>query len=337
MTKRFVVGASCLAALVAVGVWFLMIRVSKEATGPESVLVHKEEGSQEDQYNLVSSADASWDDSPADGPGGSGNSGLLFSDSGKKEGAALEARKASVINRLVSASGVERRLSNMNHMVEQQLESLVSDQDMTEKERADFAKLIRDHFDGQAMLEQYKKELAVQLSEAELGELRAVYNDPLVLRYQQINNDLLLNLTEQQDDFADYQSQQSQNPSPEERASLIARLDEVTGASAQTARLSMEVLNAFFQDDGSPEGKEVEAEFREDFSRSVAKQVRLGIEYAVRDYQDAEVEDTIRAHDKALIRKTAGILTDVVRNPMIKVLQAAKLLSESRNSGGPVN
>jgi len=331
MKKGYVAGAILIAGVAAVAVWKGL--ADKE---PANKKVAQVSDDKDQSFSMVSPTSDSW---------GSKGKGSAATATANKP---VEAKKPDSLSRpekvehLVKVSGIAKRLTSMNSMIEQQLEALLSDQELNEKEKAEFAKIFKENFDGDALLADYKRRLSESLDDSEIEQLQDIYNDPNVARYHQLNNDMMnpLNMKDHQEEFMEYMNSKGQNPTAEERRSLIERLDEVTNTSAQTTRLSMEILKSFAQEEeGFEAGKEMDAEFQAEISKAISQQVRSGLEFTLRDTPDGEVSDLAKAMNHDSYRKANGLMTDTVTGPLKKIFTEANRLMGDKSDHGrdPLN
>lgn len=334
MKKSYLAGGLVLAGVALVAAIQSFSGSSSKDTIKENKQTTKSET--EESYSVVSTANSSWG-SRSHGSEGHEASGSVKPSS--KSTGTVEEVKTAQVERLVKTSGMAKRLTSMNAMIEQQLEALISDQELSEKDRSEFSKIFKENFDGQKLLAEYKQRLYENLSDQELEELESIYKDPNVIRYQQLNNDMMniSNMKENQDEFIEFMNYKSQNPTSEDRQALINKLDKATNASEQTTMLSMEILKSFVKDEDGPAGKEMEEEFLKEIKSAVTAQVQSGIEFTTRDMPDGEIADTANKLDVEAYRKQNLQMTEVVKGPMKRTFEKVSQLMDKNDPVGPIN
>lgn len=333
MKKSYLAGGLVLAAAAIVVISQNFSGSSSKQAKEEKIQTSTPEKSE--GYSVVSTTSSSWGSktSPSESTSKSAET------TASKDSGSAEAVKTAKVEQLVKTSGIAKRLNSMNAMIEQQLEALISDQELSEKDRAEFSKIFKENFDGQKLLAEYKQRLYENLTDQELAELESIYKDPNVIRYQQLNNDMMniANMKENQDEFMEFMNYKSQNPTSEDRQALINKLDKATNASEQTTMLSMEILKSFVKDEDGPAGKEMEEEFLKEIKSAVTAQVQSGIEFTTRDMPDGEIADTANKLDVEAYRKQNFQMTEVIKGPMKRTFEKVSQLMDKNDPVGPIN
>ncbi|NRA43895.1 MAG: hypothetical protein HRU09_02950 [Oligoflexales bacterium] len=269
------------------------------------------------EYKVVSQA--KWDESKPR------NSGSAPASQNKKEALKKEnsdlTRVEKAVAKFVDSSGLEKKLLSMNSMLEQQIEMLISDQTMTDEERASFLKAFKSNFDGKKLLEEYTGRMKSEYSEEELEKLAEIYEDPSVQRFNQLNNDMVdpANMQDYQQDFVDFMKNLDQNPDNSERVKLFQDLDKAMNTSGQAVKLTMELFNMYAEKDGEAALSPEEAS---GFQAAIADQVQKGLMFTLRDSADGEVKDLAEKLNHPMVRNSNDVLVDTFTGPLKNVMSA---------------
>ncbi|MFK7822821.1 MAG: hypothetical protein AB8G05_01590 [Oligoflexales bacterium] len=269
------------------------------------------------EYNVVSQA--KWDESKPR------QNGLEANSKNTKTNSKLDDRSLSPVDKamakFVDSSGLEKKLLSMNSMLEQQIEMLMSDQTMSDEERASFLKAFKANFDGKRLLEEYTNSMKLKYSEKELKELAEIYEDPSVQRFNQLNNDMVdpANMQDYQQEFVEYMKNLDQNPDNSERTKLFQDLDKAMNTSGQAVKLTMELFNMYAEKDGEAALSPEEAG---GFQAAIADQVQKGLMFTLRDSSDGEVKDLGDKLNNPMVRNSNDVLVDTFTGPLKKVMSA---------------
>ena len=277
-------------------------------------------------YNVVSQA--KWDESKPRRIRPDANSENKKAKT-KLDDAALS-REEKAIAKFVESSGLEKKLLSMNSMLEQQIEMLISDQTMSEEERANFLKAFKENFDGKKLLDEYKNRMKAELSEEELEELAAIYEDQDVQKFNRLNNDMVdpANMQDYQQDFVEFMKNLDQNPDNSERNKLFQDLDKAMNTSGQAVKLTMELFNMYAEKDGEAALSPEEAG---GFQAAIADQVQKGLMFTLRDSSDGEVKELAEKLNKDSVRRSNDVLVDTFTGPLKKVMSAIESKSQPQS------
>ena len=269
------------------------------------------------EYNVVSQA--KWDESRPRNAGSRDAANSPKSASKKDNSDVTRVDKA--VAKFVDASGLEKKLLSMNSMLEQQIEMLISDQTMTDDERAGFLKAFKANFDGKKLLEEYTGRMKSEYSEEELEKLAEIYEDPSVQRFNQLNNDMVdpANMQDYQQEFVEFMKNLDQNPDSSERTKLFQDLDKAMNTSGQAVKLTMELFNMYAEKDGEAALSPEEAG---GFQAAIADQVQKGLMFTLRDSSDGEVKDLSDKLNHPMVRNSNDVLVDTFTGPLKNVMSA---------------
>lgn len=296
---------------------FFVFKNKPEPQEEAPITGHEDDKAQE--YNVVSQA--KWDESrSAKGNAGQDSVVKKKEESTKKAETSLS-KVDQAMAKFVESSGLEKKLLSMNSMLEQQIEMLISDQSMTEEERAGFLKAFKANFDGKKLLEEYTDRMKSDYSEEELEELAEIYQDPSVQRFNQLNNDMVdpANMQDYQQEFVEFMKNLDQNSENSERTKLFANLDKAMNTSGQAVKLTMELFNMYAEKDGEAA---LSAEETSGFQAAIADQVQKGLMFTLRDAPDGEVKELAQKLNNHMVRNSNDVLVDTFTPRLKKVMSA---------------
>lgn len=313
---------------VSMGIFLLKNKETSNVDDAEEVVaVNKQPKEAKKSYSLVSSEP--WDENR-----NSENSNASNVDERVKTTQVEEANEApntrtkikENVKKIVKKSGVQKKFTSMNSLLEQQLEMLMTDS-MSDEERADFMRLFNQEFDGEKLLNEYSEKMAKELSPEELQQLAQVYDDPTVAQFNQLNEEMSNpdNMQGFQDEFIEFMKNENENPSSPERRKQVEELDRSMGTSEQTLGLTMKLFDS--STNGMP------AESIKEINSAIRTQVQNGLIFTTRNFSASDLRDLNKALGNSSVKKANEIMHSIIEVPLSKLMKSAeKKSSKSSNS-----
>ena len=220
------------------------------------------------------------------------------------------------IKKLISSSGVEKQLSGMSAMLEQQMEILLSDESLSDEETEKFLENFRKNFNSDDMIEKFSETLANEFSEDEQARLASIYEDPLVSEVLSSDVDNVTDIEQMQQDYMEFQKQ----PLSAERRQLFEELDRNTGASEQAIEMTSTLFDAFAKESGENIGEEEKKAFGE----IVKKQVIENMAFKSQSKTDDEIRYANSKTKDSVVAKFNRAKNKTVQEPFVKSIVGMK-------------
>ena len=202
------------------------------------------------------------------------------SDVTNNQTASLDESKPRVkaVKKVIASSGIEQQFLGMNTMLEQQIELMLSDENLSDEETAQFLENFRKKFDGKRMVDELSAKILENMSENELQQLSEIYDDPIVSKFNQMDYEAM-DLEQTQQDYLEFQKRLESEPLSAETVKYIKQIDEGTGASKHAAEFAVKMYNAYAEDSGeTPTAEELK-----NIQNVLADQIQGEIAYKLRD------------------------------------------------------
>ncbi len=266
--------------------------------------------------------EAQWGEDTHEATGSHEANPLAASEDTNKPKEPVTEAKLTLAAKVAKVSGIERKFKSMAPMLKEQLEMMISDQLVSEKDRDEYLDKFRKNLSAEAMLGEYNRELAENFTPEELNQLSETYENPHVKQFSQLNNDLSdpEKLREMQDEISEFMKDPEVDNIPSERRAQIAKVDKAFNVSNQAVDLTTSLFNL------SGEGGDPEA--TKQISGAIKKEVLKGLVYTTRGFPDQDLDDFAKVVDNDNFRKSNTLVHKVVKNPLMNFVNAMNKASK---------
>jgi hypothetical protein len=251
--------------------------------------------------------EAQWDGNKSSGENSGATAG---SAPAPHAGQPVPAEKAEMSKKLVKVSGIEKKFLSMAPMLKEQLEMMISDQQMSAKERDEFLEKFRKNISGEKLLADYQQKLAENFNEQQLGELTNMYEDPQVKKFNQLNNDLSdpEKLRDMQEEITEFMKDADVGGIPPERQKQFARVDKAFNVTDQAVDLTLNMFSL------SGEG---DAQANKEIKTAIQREIQKGFMFTLRDYPDADLNDFANRVDNPLFQQSNKLVHETIKGPLL--------------------
>ena len=203
---------------------------------------------------------------------------------------------------------------------------------MTPEQRAQFTKMLNAAFDTKAQYADAAQFIADEFNEEDLDAFIKAYSKPVAKKLNAMMIDAYT------DDYKaklqEYANGLDKNPPAKQRIQMLARLDDLTGSSANNAEVSLEMMGRMSGiTSKDPRYESLKAKI----SQSAREQSILSYLYTLQKASDDEINSFVALHDDPAVSRSATLVGKALAKSMqgsfTRMMEHAVNMSSHNDAG----